>query len=113
MTFYATVYVPSNYFLAEFLGANVLDEKPFIVTPYLMNGNARNYFLEHPDGDRLHIVRFLYTHILLPHLACAAARHVSWSCLPPLTQDCPWRLESGTSSRSAEPYLHKSLFDVP
>jgi len=80
--------------------------------PYLTNGNARDYFLEHPDGDRLHTVCLLHVHILLSHFACAAARHFSRSCLPPLTQDCPWRLESGMSPSCVEPYLHKSIFDV-
>ena len=42
--------------LVEFLGANVLDEKPFIVMPYLANGNARDYLQEHPNTDRLQIV---------------------------------------------------------
>ena len=42
--------------LVEFLGANVLDEKPFIVMPYLANGNVQNYLQEHPNADRLQIV---------------------------------------------------------
>jgi serine/threonine protein kinase len=46
----------SNHFLEEFFGANILDEKPFIVMPYLVNGNARDYLLEHPNEDRLQIV---------------------------------------------------------
>jgi hypothetical protein len=41
----------------EFLGANVLDEQPFIVMPYLKHGNARDYIRHHPDCDRLRIVR--------------------------------------------------------
>jgi hypothetical protein len=40
----------------EFFGANDIDDRPFIVMPYLKNGNARNYNLEHPDCDRLQIV---------------------------------------------------------
>jgi len=40
----------------QFLGANILDEKPFIVMPYLKNGNARHYLQEHPDSDRLQIL---------------------------------------------------------
>ncbi|KAF7971719.1 hypothetical protein HWV62_20085 [Athelia sp. TMB] len=35
-----------------FLGANVLDENPFIVMPYMKNGNARNYLASHQDCDR-------------------------------------------------------------
>ena len=43
--------------LLEFLGANILDDKPFILMPYLKNGNVQAYLKEHPDGDRLKIVR--------------------------------------------------------
>ncbi|KAF7982535.1 hypothetical protein HWV62_28162 [Athelia sp. TMB] len=41
---------------SEFLGANVLDEKPFIVMPYLANGNARDYLVTHPECDRLKLL---------------------------------------------------------
>ena len=40
----------------EFFGANVLDDKPFIVMPYYPNGNARNYVQRYPDCDRIKIV---------------------------------------------------------
>jgi hypothetical protein len=40
----------------EFLGANEFDNRPFIVMPYLKNGNARDYVLRYPDCDRLQIV---------------------------------------------------------
>jgi len=43
--------------LAEFLGANIVDDKPFTVMPYLKNGNVRTYLRDHPDSDRLQIVR--------------------------------------------------------
>lgn len=43
--------------MAEFLGANILDDKPFLVMPYLKNGNARDYLHKHPNGNRLQIVR--------------------------------------------------------
>jgi hypothetical protein len=42
--------------MLEFLGANVLDDKPFVVTPYLENGNVRVYIENHPHCDRLKIV---------------------------------------------------------
>lgn len=42
---------------SEFLGANILDTKPFIVTPYLEQGNAAEYVLKNPDCKRLDIVR--------------------------------------------------------
>jgi hypothetical protein len=49
----------------EFLGASQWDDKPgpFIVMQYLHNGNARDYVREHPDCNRLMIVRdfLLYT----------------------------------------------------
>ena len=41
----------------EFLGANILDDKPFIVMPYLKHGNVRAYLKAHPDDNRLQIVR--------------------------------------------------------
>jgi hypothetical protein len=34
----------------------VLDNKPFIVTPLMENGNARIYIRKHPDCDRLVMV---------------------------------------------------------
>lgn len=46
-----------DWYLVEFLGANIVDDKPFIVTPYLRNGNVRTYLRDHRDGDRLQIVR--------------------------------------------------------
>ena len=41
----------------EFLGANTLNNKPFIVTPLISNGNARVYIQNYPGCDRLTIVR--------------------------------------------------------
>jgi hypothetical protein len=43
--------------IVEFLGANVFDERPFIVMPLLKNGNARHYVREHPYCDILKFVR--------------------------------------------------------
>lgn len=43
--------------ILEFLGANELDDRPFIVMPYLRNGNVRDYIRARPDCDRLQIVR--------------------------------------------------------
>jgi serine/threonine protein kinase len=46
----------ANLYLLEFLGANILDDKPFIVMPYLKHGNVRAYLKAHPDDNRLQIV---------------------------------------------------------
>jgi serine/threonine protein kinase len=46
----------------EFLGANILDEKPFIVMPYMRNGNSRDYLQQHPNSDRLQIVCIFNIH---------------------------------------------------
>jgi hypothetical protein len=40
----------------EFLGANEFDDKPFIVMPYMTNGNARDYVRSYPDCNPLQIV---------------------------------------------------------
>jgi hypothetical protein len=45
----------------EFLGANELDDKPFIVMPYLKNGKARDYANDHPGCNRLLIVMILHS----------------------------------------------------
>lgn len=42
--------------ILQFLGANEFDDKPFIVMPYLKNGNAREYIQRHPECDRLQIL---------------------------------------------------------
>ncbi|KIM73991.1 hypothetical protein PILCRDRAFT_715514, partial [Piloderma croceum F 1598] len=39
----------------QFLGANEMDDRPFIVMPYLKNGNVRDYVQNYPDCDRLQI----------------------------------------------------------
>jgi serine/threonine protein kinase len=62
---------------SEFLGANELDDKPFIVMPYLKNGNARDYVQSHPDCDRLRIVwlslslccPYLMSHVKFHHIS--------------------------------------------
>ena len=87
----------SNQYLVEFLGANILDEKPFIVMPYLANGNARDYLQKHPNADRLQIVcMFNVCMFTLTHSdgICVAAWHFFGACSSPLTSDCTWRLES-------------------
>ncbi|KZP16868.1 kinase-like protein, partial [Athelia psychrophila] len=41
----------------EFLAANVSDETPFIVMPYMENGNARDYLKSHRKCDRVKLLR--------------------------------------------------------
>ena len=48
--------VPIQTQWVEFLGANILDDKPFIVMPYIKNGNVRDYIKVHPDCNRVKIV---------------------------------------------------------
>lgn len=40
----------------QFLGANILDDTPFIMMPLLRNGNARNYVQSHPSCNRIKIL---------------------------------------------------------
>jgi len=54
----------------QFLGANELDDRPFIVMPYLKNGNARDYVEGHPSCDRLQILHHIslglaYLHFII------------------------------------------------
>jgi hypothetical protein len=85
----ATFFFTTNPWRVEFLGANILDDKPFILMPYLKNGNARDYLNEHPDGDRLNIVCMPNVTIQVsvqfnPDRTSTATWHFSGACLPPL-----------------------------
>lgn len=40
----------------QFLGANVLDENPFIVMPLLKNGDSRNFVRTYPNFNLLRLV---------------------------------------------------------
>ncbi|KZP30555.1 kinase-like protein, partial [Athelia psychrophila] len=42
--------------ILQFLGANVWDDRPFIVMPYLAYGNARSYIQAHPQCNRIKIL---------------------------------------------------------
>jgi serine/threonine protein kinase len=46
--------------LAEFLGANTLDDRPFIVMPYMKNGNARQYITTCLECNHLRLVSWPY-----------------------------------------------------
>jgi len=51
----------------QFLGANELDDKPFIVMPYLKNGNAHDYVQSHPDCERLRIFQHISLGLVYLH----------------------------------------------
>ncbi|KIM77885.1 hypothetical protein PILCRDRAFT_824860 [Piloderma croceum F 1598] len=51
----------------QFLRANELDDRPFIVMPYLKNGNARDYVQSHPDCDLLQIVYHIVLGLVYLH----------------------------------------------
>ncbi|KZP06232.1 kinase-like protein [Athelia psychrophila] len=42
--------------ILPFLGANIWDDRPFIVMPYLKNGNARDYIQNYPECNRAAIL---------------------------------------------------------
>jgi hypothetical protein len=78
----------------EFLGANVLDDDPFIVMPFLKNGNVRNYILNNPTCNRHKIVsvianptgkQFTPCAIILP---CPALSHLTGLGAPALAEYC-------------------------
>ncbi|TFK68136.1 kinase-like protein [Pluteus cervinus] len=55
--------------ILQFLGANILDERPFIVMPLMRNGNARDFIVKEPRCDRLKILHdaslgLMYLHTL-------------------------------------------------
>jgi len=53
--------------ILQFLGANEFDNMPFIVMPYLKNGNARDYVRGHPDCDRLQIFQHISLGLVYLH----------------------------------------------
>ncbi|KAF8956482.1 kinase-like domain-containing protein [Flammula alnicola] len=42
--------------IIQFLGANILDDKPFLVMPLIEHGNARDFIDNNPDCNRLKII---------------------------------------------------------
>lgn len=53
--------------ILQFFGANILDDTPFIVMPYLKNGNIRDYLRNHPDSDRLKLLHGISLGIVYLH----------------------------------------------
>ena len=46
--------------ILEFLGANLSDDEPFMVTPWIADGNVLDYIKNHPFCDILDIVSLLF-----------------------------------------------------
>jgi len=61
----------------EFLGANILDDKPFILMPFMRNGNVRDYIECNPDCDRQKIV----SELALFWIGCFDGFHSALPCL--------------------------------
>ena len=76
---------------SEFLGANVPDNKPFIVTRYLQDGNVRFYVEKNPDCDRLKLVRWnLLIYLCADHeILVAAVWCIFWFGVSSLEEDHP------------------------
>jgi len=53
--------------ILQFLGANEFDNRPFIVMPYMKNGNARNYAQANPDCNRLQILHHISLGLVYLH----------------------------------------------
>jgi hypothetical protein len=79
----------------EFLGANELDDRPFVVMPYMKNGNARDYVQRHPNCDRLKIVwisRFIL--LLFSDESNTDTSYLARSRLPAFEENRSWRPQS-------------------
>jgi hypothetical protein len=77
---------------SEFLGANELDDRPFIVMPYLKNGNARDYIQNNPECDLLQIVQaFFFILSRMSDQYISGSPHVTGSRVPSLTEGHSWR----------------------
>jgi len=79
-------------FSEEFLGANVLDDKPFILMPLVKNGNVRDYIDCNPDCNRQRVVSELLLFWILgasdnpnPALPC-----FSWAGVPSCSEYRAW-----------------------
>jgi hypothetical protein len=78
--------------ILQFLGANTLDDKPFVVMP-LFPYNSREFLRIRPTWDPLYIVSWLRL-ILSPSLipGCpAASGYNAWPRVPSWAKDMPRR----------------------
>ena len=39
--------------MLQFFGGSTVDEPPFLIMPFLRNGNVRRFLIKHPDANRL------------------------------------------------------------
>jgi hypothetical protein len=71
-----------------------LDDKPFIVMPYLKNGNVRDYVQSHPDCDLLRIVNTFISRLRMSDQYIAGPSHFAGPRVPSLAEGCSWRSQS-------------------
>jgi len=71
---YSSLAIYSRWF-TEFLGANNMDEDPFLVTPYVPKGNLSQYIKMYPNCNKTKIVSsppFSITNI--QHIFCSCTK---------------------------------------
>lgn len=39
--------------VVQFFGGSTVDDPPFLIMPFLRNGNVRRYLMKHPQANRL------------------------------------------------------------
>lgn len=77
--------------ISEFLGANEWDDRPFIVMPYLKNGNARDFIKNHPGCNRLRIVcNYVTAHCHISDKSNEDSSRRLGTFIPSCTKDCTW-----------------------
>ncbi|KAF8811047.1 kinase-like protein [Phlegmacium glaucopus] len=53
--------------ILQFLGANILDDEPFIVMPLIANGNVHDYINNNPNCDRLRLIKHISLGLVYLH----------------------------------------------
>ncbi|KAF8185739.1 kinase-like domain-containing protein [Pholiota molesta] len=53
--------------ILQFLGANVMDDEPFIVMPFIKRGNVRDYIHTNPQCDRVRIIHQISQGVVYLH----------------------------------------------